>query len=76
MRTWNLFTSLYWCCGAEPLSARALGFTRTTTRPFGGYGYGYGYPGYGYGYGLGSALRHARRRRPSRGRAPSSATAS
>jgi hypothetical protein len=65
VRTWNLFTSLYWCCGGTNPFFRPVpfGFYPYYYGPFGGYGYGYGYPGYGYGYGLGSALRHARRRR-------------
>ena len=64
VRTWNLFTSLYWCCGGTNPFFRPVpfGFYPYYYGPFGGYGYGYGYP-YGYGYGLGSALRHARRRR-------------
>ena len=69
VRTWNLFTSLYWCCGGTNPFFRPVpfGFYPYYYGPFGGYGYGYGYP-YGYGYGLGSALRHARRRRNSRTR--------
>ena len=71
VRTWNLFTSLYWCCGGTNPFFRPVpfGFYPYYYGPFGGYGYGYGYPGYGYGYGLGSALRHARRRRVARTRA-------
>ena len=69
VRTWNLFTSLYWCCGGTNPFFRPVpfGFYPYYYGPFGGYGYGYGYP-YGYGYGLGSALRHARRRRVARTR--------
>ena len=70
VRTWNLCTSMYWCCGGTNPFFRPVpfGFYYGYGGPFGGYGgyghggYGYGYPGYGYG--LGSALRHARRRRP------------
>ena len=64
VRTWNLCTSMYWCCGGTNPFFRPVpfGFYYGYGGPFGGYGgYGYGYPGYGYG--LGSALRHARRRR-------------
>ena len=66
VRTWNLFTSLYWCCGGTNPFFRPVpfGFYPYYYGPFGGYGYGYyGGPFGGYGYGLGSALRHARRRR-------------
>ena len=54
VRTWNLFTSIYWCCGGENPFFRPV-----PMYGFGPWGYYGMYPGFGYGFG---GLRYARRR--------------